>query len=182
MPSLKGRLLVALPVLVDPNFDRTVVLVLEHGDEGALGVVLNRPGDLRLDEPLPSWADVAAPPAVVFVGGPVGAGAAIGLGLVPGAPSERDGFVQVAGDLGTVDLGSAPLDVGVAEVRVFAGYSGWGPGQLEDEILAGAWLVVDAGPDDALSPDPSTLWRRVLRRQPGRTAWLANLPTDPSVN
>jgi putative transcriptional regulator len=182
VPSLKGRLLVALPVLVDPNFDRTIVLVLEHGDEGALGVVLNRPGDLRLDDPLPSWADVAAPPAVVFVGGPVGAGAAIGLGLVPGAPPERDGFIQVAGDLGTVDLGSAPLDVGVAEVRVFAGYAGWGPDQLEDELLAGAWLVTDALPGDALSHDPSTLWRRVLRRQPGRLAWLANLPMDPSVN
>jgi putative transcriptional regulator len=180
--SLKGRLLVALPVLLDPNFDRTVVLILEHGDEGALGVVLNRPGDLRLDDPLPSWADVAAPPAVVFVGGPVGAGAAIGLGLVPGAPAERDGFVQVAGDLGTVDLGSAPLDVGVAEVRVFAGYAGWGPGQLEDELSAGAWLVADGEPGDALSPDPSTLWRRVLRRQPGRLAWLANLAPDPSVN
>ena len=182
MPPLKGRLLVALPVLVDPNFDRTVVLILEHSDDGALGVVLNRPGDLRLDDPLPSWADVAAPPAVVFVGGPVGAGAAIGLGLVPGAPTERDGFVQVAGDLGTVDLGSAPLDVGVAEVRVFAGYAGWGPGQLETEIGAGAWLVVDARPEDALSHDPSTLWRRVLRRQPGTTWWLANLPTDATVN
>lgn len=172
----------ALPVLVDPNFDRTVVLVLEHSPDGALGVVLNRPGDLRLDEPLPSWAGVAAPPAVVFVGGPVGAGAAIGLGVVPGAPAEREGFVQVAGDLGTVDLASAPLEVGVAEVRVFAGYAGWGPGQLEGEIEAGAWLVVDAAPGDALSPDPSTLWRRVLRRQPGRLWWLANVPTDASVN
>jgi putative transcriptional regulator len=194
--SLTGRLLVASPVLVDPNFDRSVILVLAHGEEGALGVVLNRPSALAVTGALPdSWESLAVPPRVFFVGGPVGGGAAIAIGRVVGPPAgdaleddgteaNASGWSPVVGRVGTVDLGSGPdeLDVPVEAVRVFAGYAGWSAGQLEGEIAARAWFVLDAHPDDALSDDPGALWRAVLRRQRGRLAWVANHPPDPSVN
>lgn len=180
--SLKGRLLVATPSLDDPNFFRTVVLVIEHGDEGALGVVLNRPSQLEVSEPLPAWADVAAQPSVVFVGGPVSPSSAICLGRMAwGEGHDREPLV---GSVGAVDLNLAPAEVTPRPqvVRVFAGYAGWGPRQLEAEILSGGWFVVDAEPDDALSPAPDDLWSGVLRRQSGRLAMLANYPLDPSTN
>ena len=180
---LKGRLLVAAPTLLDPNFDRTVVLVLEHGDEGAVGLVLNRPTETEVDEPLPAWRWKAASPPVVFVGGPVSQTAAIALGRSSTSGTVSDGFAPLFAGLGTVDVARDPDAVGdVESVRVFAGYSGWGAGQLEDEIDEGAWIVVDADPTDALSDDPDDLWRRVLRRQGGTTAWLSNCPPDPTMN
>ncbi len=181
--SLTARLLVATPVLHDPNFARSVLLVLAHDSGGALGVVLNRPSGTDVSDPLPEWGHLAAEPAVVFVGGPVGEGAAIGLArLETGAVTE--GWAPVTDRLGTVDLGREPHQVGtrIDTVRVFAGYAGWGPGQLEAEIDAGSWVVADADPDDALSPDPARLWRRVLRRQGGEVAWLANVPPDLKQN
>ena len=181
--SLRGRLLVATPVLYDPNFDRSVVLVLEHGlDEGALGVVLNRPSGTELDEPLPGWGPLAADPPVVFVGGPVEPSAAIAIGWASG--DEPPGWSPVLGTIGTVDLNVEPDDVAdeLDAVRIFAGYAGWGPGQLEGELDAGAWVVVEADPRDAMTDDPGNLWRSVLRRQPGTVAWLANYPADPSTN
>jgi len=195
--SVRGRLLVAAPSLLDPNFHRTVVLMLEHNDEGALGVVLNRPSDVELEGPLPTWHHLAASPPVVFVGGPVGDGMAIGLGSRPNghsdgrraddtAPLVTDddaGYHPVFGALGSVDLGRDPDDVGgVQRVRVFAGYAGWSAGQLESELELGGWIVVDADVDDAFSPQPDALWRSVLRRQSGRLSWLANFPDDPRSN
>lgn len=181
--SLRGRLLVASPSLGDPNFERTVVLILEHNEDGALGIVLNRPTGTDLAEPLPGWHRLAAEPAVVFVGGPVSPNAAICL-----AQSWPDEFVEayepLLGTLGTVDLSINPDDVSSAlqAVRVFVGYAGWGGGQLEDEIEAGAWFVVDALPDDPLSADPGSLWETVLRRQPGTLAMYANYPPNPVMN
>ena len=171
----------AAPSLDDPNFSRTVILMLEHGDEGALGLVLNRPSELDLDVPLPGWAAPAASPAVVFVGGPVAPGAALCLARFRAG---SEGGLPLLDRVGTMDLNGDPDEV-VAEVeqlRVFAGYAGWGPGQLEAEILTGSWLVVDAADDDALSPDPERLWHAVLRRQKGRLALLANFPLDPAAN
>jgi len=188
--SLRGRLLIAAPGLLDPNFVRTVVLMLEHNDDGALGVVLNRPTDLDVAEPLPLWRPVAASPPVIFAGGPVGDGVAIGLGrmeaVAPVPPSgemEDVGYAPLFGRLASVDLGRAPDDIdGVELVRIFAGYAGWGGGQLEEELEAGGWIVVDALPDDALDPEPAELWRTVLKRQPGTLSWLANFPLDPRMN
>lgn len=179
--ALKGRLLVATPNLDDPNFFRTVVLIIEHGDEGALGVVLNRPSDLEVSEPLPAWAEVAAQPPVVFVGGPVSPSSAICLGRMT---SEGHDWQPLVGSVGAVDLNLAPGEVTPKPqvVRVFAGYAGWGPRQLEAEILSGGWFVVDAQPDDALSPVPDDLWSDVLRRQRGRLAMFADYPLDPSAN
>ncbi len=180
--ALKGRLLVATPNLSDPNFSRTVVLLIEHGDEGALGVVLNRPSELEVAEPLPAWADVAARPRVVFVGGPVSPSSAICLGRMAGV--EGHDWQPLIGSVGAVDLNLGPGDVTPQPqaVRVFAGYAGWGPRQVESEILSGDWFVVDAEPDDALSPAPDDLWSEVLRRQPGRLSLFADFPPDPSTN
>ena len=178
---LRGRLLVATPPLVDPNFDRTVVLVLEHGEEGAIGVVLNRPSDVELADTLPIWKPHAAAPTVVFVGGPVQPDALIALAR--GGQSSR-GWVSILEELGTIDLGELPSHGVPAPdiVRVFVGYAGWSPGQLESELDAGAWFVVDADPADPFVPEPDRLWRDVLQRQRGRVRIFALCPEDPSVN
>jgi putative transcriptional regulator len=182
--SLRGKLLVATPDLDDPNFFRAVVLVLEHNAEGALGVVLNRPTATTLLEPLPSWAPIAADPAVVFVGGPVQPEAAIGLGRRTDVGAETEGFAALFGDMGTVDLERAPDDVSppIDRVRVFAGYSGWGAGQLESEVAAEGWFVVDTDPVDPWTRSPEDLWRVVLRRQRGALRVFADFPPDPSLN
>jgi putative transcriptional regulator len=181
--QLSGRLLVATPILGDPNFDRTVVLLLEHSHDGSVGLVLNRPSETDVAEPLPEWDDVTTVPAVIFVGGPVAQSAVIGLARCdPGR--HPMGWRPVGGGIAIVDLADGPPDgaTPVDALRLFAGYAGWGPGQLEAEIDAGAWWVVDASPDDALSPDPEHLWSEVLRRQRGRLAMHAYFPSDPSAN
>lgn len=180
---MKGRLLVATPALGDPNFERTVVLILEHGEDGAIGVVLNRPTGTDVADPLPGWHRLAAEPPVVFAGGPVSPDAAICLAR--SWPDEfTDAYEPLLGALGTVDLSVDPDDVSsaVQGVRIFAGYAGWGGGQLEDEIASGAWFVVDARAEDVLSAEPEELWEQVLRRQPGKLKFYANFPSDPAVN
>lgn len=181
--SLRGRLLVATPPLVDPNFDRSVVLVLEHGDEGALGIVINRPSDHRVADVVPGWAEVVSDPPVVFHGGPVEPGAVIGLAHGP-TDEPGDGWAPVLGRVGTIDLSKEPgeLPGPLRAVRLFAGYAGWGGGQLEGELGASAWVVAEAHLEDAFALDADRLWRMVLGRQSGRTAWLANFPDDPSRN
>jgi putative transcriptional regulator len=182
-PSASGQLLVATPLLGDPNFERTVVLVLEHDEEGALGVVLNRPSSLRVGDILPAWAGVVDEPALVFHGGPVGGDSALGL-VRPASATTPLGVRVVADRWGLVDL-DAPVEVaapGLVGMRVFAGYSGWGQGQLDGEIDAGAWFVVQALPGDAFTSDPDVLWAQVLRRQGPPLALVASFPLDPSLN
>ena len=170
--SLKGRLLVASPLLADRNFERSVIYRLEHDDEnGAVGVVLNRPSPMALPDRLRGWRDLAAPPAVVFVGGPVEPQNGIGLARIAASPTVQ-----------AVDLHLEPVpDVHLA-VRFFAGYAGWSAGQLEGELEEGGWVVLPAGSDDPLTDSPDDLWERVLRRQRGDVAALANFPPDPSWN
>jgi putative transcriptional regulator len=183
--SLRGRLLVATPDLDDPSFFRTVVLVLEHNLEGALGVVLNRPTSTAVDDVLPAWAPLVGDPGVVFVGGPVQPEGAIGLARcldpVVGAAS---GFAQLYDDLGTVDLEREPgTVVPVPEAaRVFAGHAGWGAGQLDGEVAANGWFVVDRLAEDLWHTEPEVLWRSVLKRQRGRVALFAGFPADPALN
>jgi len=181
---LTGRLLIAAPMLQDPNFVRTVVLLLDHSAGGALGLVLNRPTETAVDEPLPEWGGRAAEPPVVFVGGPVGLTSAICLARSVPDVLEADGWQPLFGRLGTLDVARTPDEVSVPieGLRLFAGYAGWGAGQLEAEIEAGAWFVVDAEPDDAFDADPVRLWRRALARQPGALSAVANFPADLSVN
>jgi putative transcriptional regulator len=192
---LRGRLLVANPLLPDASFDRSVVLVLAHGTDGALGVILNRPSDTTLAEVLPDWADAVAAPGVLFSGGPVNPLAVIGVARrMAGISSsssggshdegETEAFTTVSADIGTVDLDLEPGQVGqdLAAVRVFVGYSGWSAGQLEGEIAGGAWWVVDPWPDDPFGPRPDDLWHDVLRRQPVPLAFVSGFPPDPELN
>lgn len=179
--SLKGRLIVATPDLGDPNFDRTVVFMLEHTGEGAVGVVLNRPSATALTEvgaDWEGWETLAVEPSVVFVGGPVSPTAVICVARLGEGGAE--GFQPVLGDVGVADLTLPPKAIDA--VRLFAGYAGWGAGQLEAEVSAGAWFVLDARPDDALTPEPDDLWRDVLKRQGGRLSLFAACPPDPSMN
>lgn len=181
--SLTGHLLVATPALTDPNFERSVVLLLDHDDDGTTGVVVNRPTTVHVGDILPSWSRLASTPGVIFQGGPVALDSALGLAVVPGT-GDPLGWRRVFGGLGWVDL-DAPPEVLAAEVgplRIFAGYSGWGPGQLEQELVHGAWYVVDSEPGDAFSDTPDRLWRAVLRRQRSSLALVATYPDDPSMN
>lgn len=185
--SLTGQLLVALPALEDPNFDRAVVFVLDHDDDGALGVVLNRASDVPLSEALSDWTSLAAPPAVVFGGGPVEPTAVVALGqeasdvAVPEGREVRGGEDGL-GPVRLVDVSAGPPVGELVEVRVFAGYAGWAPGQLEDEIAQGAWVSVPARAGDVFTAEPDDLWARVLGRQPDRLRLLASFPADPSTN
>ncbi len=174
--------MVATPVLSDGIFDRSVVLVLEHDDEGALGIVLNRPSKTELADPLPRWARLAASPSVVFVGGPVSPDAAVCLARV--SDESMEGWTPLVAGLGSLDLTADPdlAAAQVTELRVYSGYSGWSSGQLEGEIGAGAWFVVDTHDGDPLCTDPDSLWQRVLRRQRGSLALYAAFPPDPTAN
>jgi putative transcriptional regulator len=175
---------VAGPPLEDPNFRRTVVFMIEHNEEGALGVVLNRPSPIDLADALPQWADLAASPPTVFIGGPVEQGSVLGLGrLVEDAAP--DGLTLVHAGIGVLDLEADPVRLlgEVGGVRLFTGYAGWGAGQLEGELAMGGWYVVDAEPEDVTTTAPDDLWRAVLRRQPDRDlALLALFPDDVSAN
>lgn len=184
MESLTGRLLVATPALRDPNFERTVVLLVAHEEGGALGVVLNRATEVPVVEVLEGWSVLASDPAVVFEGGPVQPEAAICLARTRAGIGRLAGFNRVSGAVGTVDLSSEPgkLREALVGVRVFAGYAGWAPGQLEGEISAGSWFVFDALPGDAFVSRPDDLWPMVLRRQGGLLAAVAIFPADPSAN
>ena len=182
-----GRLIVANPLLPDPNFDRTVVMLLAYGEEGAFGVVLNRPSDTMLAAPLPRWEHLAASPRVVFVGGPVQHQAVICLARAFGHPAAAippQGWSAVLPEVGTLDLDLDPegLQASLSHVRIFAGYAGWTAGQLEAEIGAGAWWILEASPDDAFCDDPDELWKQVLRRQGGSLALVAAYPDDPMLN
>jgi putative transcriptional regulator len=187
--SLTGRLLVATPSLADPNFDRAVVLLLDHDEEGSLGVVLNRPTPVGVGDVLETWAMLAGAPPVVFQGGPVSLDSALGLAVVPGDTHDGEvgdplGWRRVHGAIGLVDLEAPPelLAAELGSLRIFAGYSGWGPGQLENELVEGAWYVVESEPGDVSSPAPERLWRSVLRRQRNELAMVATYPDDPLLN
>lgn len=182
--SLRGKLLVASLKLTDPNFARTVVLMCMHDEEGALGVVLNRPlGDEPVAGHLPHFGRLAAEPAVVFQGGPVEPGSALVLGKHAEGGADRAANILT----GRTALLNLAVDVSEQEppveaVRVFAGYSGWTAGQLEAEIAEEAWFVVEPLEAEIWTAAPDLLWREVLRRQPGKLAMFAFAPADPTVN
>jgi putative transcriptional regulator len=171
--SLAGKLLVATPLLVDPNFYRTVVLVVQHDPEGVIGLVLNRPTSEKVGDHLPTWSSVVDD-APVFFGGPVEPDVAIGLtldgpGIETGVPLLTMG-----------DISSGP-DVTVNAARIYAGYAGWGSGQLEDEIDSGSWYVVESTVEDPFG-DPSEMWRSILRRQDGHLSVVSTYPDDAELN
>ncbi len=181
-----GTLLVAAPALLDPNFHRTVVYVIEHQGEGTLGVVLNRPSELGVQEVLPSWAPHTSTPQTVFIGGPVEVKTALCLAALRTGQdvAEVKGLIGVRGPVALVDLDTDPSDLAprLRGLRVFAGYAGWDCGQLVDEVDRGDWIVVSALPDDVLVPAEDDLWGRVLRRQGMPMALLATFPVDVEHN
>ena len=178
--SAAGRLLVAAPGMADPNFARTVVLIIEHTPEGAAGLVLNRPTRADLLDHLPGWWSAAADPRVVFMGGPVGEGGGVGLARGPEL-TPLAGWPEVLG-VRAVDLTAEPNNDFDVEARIFAGYSGWAGGQLETELATGSWFVLSAEPEDVFTSSPGRLWEQVLRRAGGRHAWFATYPPDPRLN
>lgn len=179
----KGRLLVAAPHLVDPNFHRTVVLVLEHSEDGALGVVLNRPTSLPTHEALPERLAAPLPDDdVIFEGGPVEPGSVILLGdFVDGFPAQGEiavGSIRVV----EPDADFSELPERVRSLRAFGGYSGWGAGQLEEEMGEEAWIDCPCEVADVFCDRPDDLWRAVLERQGGHLRLVARMPEDPSLN
>lgn len=179
---LSGTLLVATPVIDSGPFLRSVVFVLDHDEDGALGVIVNRPLESDVEDVLPEWADLVNAPVCLFDGGPVGIDSALALGVVTDVVPPH-GWRRMTGRVGLVDLdGPVPPGGSLAGLRVFAGYAGWGPEQLEAEIAEGAWLVVEAREGDLISPRPETLWRDVLRRQDDDVRFWTTFPDDPSAN
>lgn len=178
--SLRGKLLVASPALGDPNFARTVVLITEHGEDGAMGIVLNRPADAEVAEVLPELAEIAVEEPV-FVGGPVQPDALVVLGEF--IDPEVAAWIVIA-DVGLVsaDTDIEELPQSVRRGRVYAGFSGWGPGQLESELEEEAWIVEPPIPAELFPDDPATLWADVLQRKGGQYALVARMPDDPSLN
>jgi putative transcriptional regulator len=178
--SLQGQLLIAGPGLLDPNFRRTIVLVGEHTDEGALGVVLNRPSPVSVADAVPPLAELVPPEERLFVGGPVQPQAAVVLADFE--DPARAGLL-VLGTIGFI-LGDAdPASMsGIRRARVYAGYAGWGPGQLEGELEESAWIMELALPADVFAEDPQALWAAVVRRKGGDAAFMATMPFDPSTN
>jgi putative transcriptional regulator len=181
--SLRGQLLIASPRIVDPNFRRVVVYMAEHTEEGAMGLVLNRPAGTTVSEAVPDldWLTGDGEQSV-WMGGPVASTSVIvlaefdepaqagliidgALGFVPAEIEDRDGFAA-----------------GVRRARIFAGHSGWGPGQLEAEMEEDSWIVEPARPGDVFTSEPEALWSRVLRRKGSEYVLLATMPMDPSLN
>jgi putative transcriptional regulator len=179
--SLRGQLLLAAPNLLDPNFHRTVVLVSEHNDQGAMGVVLNRPSTMTVGEAVPALGKVLSAEQAVFVGGPVAPTSIILLAEF------LDPELASLLVFGRVGLPAAEVEIdqlvrSIDRARVFAGYAGWGPGQLEGELENEDWITHPAGPQDVFGDEAPELWGAVLGRKGGRYALLASLPPDPSLN
>ena len=180
MSSLRGNLLIAAPALVDPTFRRTVVLVGEHSEEGALGVVLNRTSETPVKEAVPELAMLVDGMGDVHVGGPVQPSAIVVLADFEEPP---DADALVVDSVGFLPAEVDPDALGpVRRARVYVGYAGWGPGQLDDELDEGSWIVEPALAEDVFTDDPEELWSDVLRRKGGPFRVLAAMPPDPSRN
>ena len=180
MDSLRGHLLIAGPGLVDPNFWRTVVLVGEHSEEGALGVVLNRTSETPVDEAVPELAALVGDMGDVHVGGPVQPSAIVVLADFA-EPADADALVVES--VGFLPAEVDPDSLGpLRRARVYVGYAGCGPGQLDDELDEGSWIVEPALADDVFTAEPDALWSSVLRRKGGPFRVLAAMPPDPSQN
>jgi putative transcriptional regulator len=178
---LSGQLLVAGPGLFDPNFRRTVVLVGEHGEEGAMGVVLNRPTRVTVDEAVPALSELVGSAELIHVGGPVQPDAIVVLGEFE--EPDRAGAI-VFGSIGFLpgEIDDAESIGPLRRARVFAGYAGWGPGQLESELEESSWIVEPPVADDVFGDDADELWSTVLRRKGGPFSVLASMPVDPAAN
>lgn len=181
--STAGRLLVATPAIDGGIFQQSVIFMLHHDPLGALGVRIDLPSTLEVEELLPGWADVVTTPAVIFTGGPVETNGFIGLARAIGAAPENSTAIDGT-NLVTVDLDGDPVltRAGIDRLRIFAGYAGWAPRQLDAELASGSWFTVAPEPEDLWSASAATLYEAVLLRQGGTLRWYANAPLDPSLN
>lgn len=200
-----GTLLVATGGLLDPTFRRTVVLMLAHGEDGSLGVILNRRSETAVQQVLPGWQRVVSRPRAMYFGGPVEPGSALCVGVRragtslgdPDDPAARVAgevdalldpvappLARVSGELVLVDLDADPIEVmpQLRGLRIFAGHAGWEPGQLELELAENSWHIVDSTGDDVLSSGSDDLYFSVLRRQRMPLALAAYTPLDPTLN
>jgi len=176
---LQGKLIVSSPSLIDPNFRKTVVLIAHHDEEGALGLVLSRPSDVAAADAVPVLDGLPGADDPVFVGGPVQPEAFMVLAEFEDVD---EAAAPIIDGLGFVPADAEPGDLAIKRLRLFAGYSGWGSGQLEDELAEDSWIVVDAAADDAFADDPDVLWRTVLQRKGGAFSLMENMPFDPGLN
>jgi putative transcriptional regulator len=179
--SLAGQLLLASPSLRDPNFVRTVVLIGVHSEDGAMGVVLNRPSTVTVGQAVPQLERAVDELEPVYVGGPVQSSSIVFLAeFLDPSPAG----LLVLGRIGfpAPDAGIEQLAEATARRRVFAGHAGWGRGQLDAEVADGDWIAHAAQPEDVFTDVPEQLWSRVLTRMGGRYSLIARMPLDPSVN
>ena len=179
MDFLQGKLIVSSPSLIDPNFRKTVVLIAHHDEEGALGLVLSRPSDVPAAEAVPVLDGLPGAEDPVFVGGPVQPEAFMVLAEFEDV---EEAAAPIVDRLGFMPADAEPADLAIKRLRLFAGYSGWGSGQLEDELAENSWIVVDAAAEDAFADDPDVLWRTVLQRKGGAFSLMENMPFDPGLN
>jgi putative transcriptional regulator len=181
MESVRGQLLIAGPPLLDPNFWRTVVLVIGHNDEGALGLVLNRPSETTVAEAVTELSELVDPDEQLYIGGPVQPSSVI---VVAHFEDPDDAALLAFDDIGVLGTGSTPeeLSVGVRAARAFVGHAGWGPGQLDAELERGDWILEEARADDVFAAESRQLWSEVLTRKGGSYALVARMPPDPSLN
>ena len=176
-----GRLLIAEPFLGDPNFARSVILLCEHGEEGTVGFILNRSTELNLGDLLP---DINTPGIGIYQGGPVQmdtlhmlhkmpvelGGNEISPGIYWGGSYEALQDIVVSGS----------FDPNI--LRLFVGYSGWSPGQLEKEMEEGSWIIADLQPHLLFETSPENVWKEAIRSLGRDYAYLANLPLNPQLN
>ncbi len=177
--SLEGKLLISKPAVHADTFSGTITFLVEHDQGGAVGLILNRPSELLLADAFSEWGSLAPEAEPIFFGGPVERGAMVALA------DGSFGGGELALGLRSIDLErQVPLvrAEGVERIRVFAGYAGWGPAQLEGELAVGAWWLADATKEDVFNDDPGNLWKSVLSRAGGELAWFAHYPQDPSLN
>jgi putative transcriptional regulator len=181
VPSLTGQLLIASPGLLDPNFRRTVVLITEHNEEGAAGLVLNRPSLVEVAAAVPQLEELVEEDEQVWVGGPVEPAAVVVLAEFD---DDAEPAVPILDGIGfaALDEGAEAIAAVTRRRRVFAGYAGWGGGQLEAELERDDWILEPARPDDVFAEDADGLWRAVLRRKGGIFELVARMPDDPSMN
>ena len=180
MDSLRGKLLIAAPSLEDPNFARSVVLIGEHNEDGALGVILNRPSETSVAEAVPDLAELVDDDDPIHMGGPVQPSAVLVLAEFDD-PSEASQIVLA--DIGFLAVDDDErVSTPVTRARVFAGYAGWGPGQLETELERDDWIIEAGRPDDVFDGEPRSLWSRALERKGGQYRLVARMPLDPSLN
>lgn len=177
-------MLVAGVAVSDGVFDRTVCLIVDADPHGVLGIVVNRLTDHDLDAALPGWGAVASFPSRLFDGGPVSREGAVCLAVPSDADEEPPGWRPIFGRVGLLHLDS-PVEIvlgAYSSLRIFAGYAGWEPGQLQAELANGWWHPIATEHADIFDPEPDSLWRRVLRRQGGELALLANWTPTPELN